>query len=313
MKINRKKIFQYLPAIIMMAAAWPAYSQETTDSIASDNYYVIIPPLFDYPTAPEEIEGLQAKSDWLMDHFWDGMDFKNKTTVDQNALNDAFRTYVTPLRFADNLKAEASVKKLLTDISKNGALSWQFAKAAEEALYGPRAEVWNDDIFLLFIDNVLKNKNIKKDRKQRYERLGKILRNSKRGSIPPEFDYITIDGKTAHYHPNGIITVLFFGDPSDSESRYTALRLSTEVRFSKLVELGKINVLYVISSDVNDWQKELDNLPANWHAGKSGTVIDQYDLRITPALYVIDREGKVAAKNINVDSAMQIAASAAEQ
>lgn len=311
-KINNT-IQRILPSLLLLAGSATGYAQEVADSTSTGEYYVVIPPLFDYPTAPEEIAGLQEKSDWLMDHFWDGMNFKNKTTVDQNALNDAFRTYVTPLRFADPAKAEASVTKLLADISKNGALSWQFAKAAEEALYGPRAEVWNDEIFLLFIDNVIKNKNIKKDRKTRYERLAKILRNSKRGSIPPEFDYETIDGKIAHYHPNGVITVLLFGNPADSESRYAALRMSTEVKFSKLVEQGKINVLYVLPTPQADWQKEMGSVPANWHAGKGETVNDLYDLRITPAIYVIDREGKVAAKNINVDTAMQIAAAAAEQ
>lgn len=47
---------------------------------------IIIEPLFEYPTPPEEFEGLTERSNYLMDHFWDSFDFTRKTAVDQNAL-----------------------------------------------------------------------------------------------------------------------------------------------------------------------------------------------------------------------------------
>lgn len=289
-----------------------SYAQ-TNENVDAGNYQIIIEPLFEYPTAPETLEGLQEKSDWLMDHFWDKMDFKNKTTVDQNALNDAFATYVTPMRFADVKKAEESVKKLISSISKNAALSYQFAKAAEEALYGPRAELWNDDIFLMFIDNVLKNKSIKAERKVRYQRLSEILKNSKRGSVPPEFDYVSLDGKTSHYHPNGVITVIEFGTPDCLECRLIKLRMESDVTFSSLVEKGKINVLFINPMPEEKWQEKMSEFPSSWYVGASDKVVDLFDMRITPSLYVIDREGKIAAKNITVESAMQIATAAAQQ
>ena len=103
-----------------------------------------IQPLFEYPTAPEELNSLADKSDYLVEHFWDSMNFKNKTTVDQTALNHAFRVYTAPLRWANRDKALVSVNKLIESIQKNPALFIQFTKAAEENMYGPRAEVWVD-------------------------------------------------------------------------------------------------------------------------------------------------------------------------
>ncbi len=57
-----------------------------------------IEPLFEYPVAPEEIISLSDKSNWLMQHFWDNMDFKKKDAVNQSALNDAFRVFTLPMQ-----------------------------------------------------------------------------------------------------------------------------------------------------------------------------------------------------------------------
>lgn len=274
---------------------------------------IVIEPLFEYPTAPEEMDGLQERSDYLVEHFWDSMDFKNKTTVDQNALNDAFSVYVAPMRFADAEKATASVNALVSQISKNPALTLQFTKAAEEALYGPRAYYWNDALFLKFIDNLLQNKGVKKERKLRYELLGKQLTNTKQGTVPPEFDYVTPEGKKSHYVPNGVITVIEFGDPDCDDCRLSKLKMDTNVRFSSLVEKGKVNVLFINADPEDGWQDKLKDYPKKWHVGASEEVSELYDIRQSPSIYVIDREGKIAAKNIDVNTAMAIATAAAEQ
>lgn len=285
---------------------------QSADNTRHDSQ-IVISPLFDYPMAPDDLDGLQERSNYLMQHFWDKMDFKLKASVDQNALNDAFRVYVTPMQFASATEVNASVDKVIAQISKNAVLSLQFAKAAEEALYGPRADLWNDEIYLKFIDNVLRCKQIKKERKARYEHVGKQLRNTLRGSVPPEFDYTTADGKVSHYHPNGVITVIEFGDPDCDDCRFSKLKMETNVRFSSLVERGKINVMFIVSDPEEGWEEKLKDYPTLWHVGASESVSDLYDLRKSPSVYVIDREGKIAVKNVGIETAMQIATAAAEQ
>jgi hypothetical protein len=298
--MNLRKILTY--ALIAGSAA-----------LMSAQDRIVIDPLFEYPTAPESMDGLQERSEYLLEHFWDNMDFKNKSTVDQNALNDAFSVYSAPMRFADAAKVDTSVQKLLSSISKNPALSLQFAKAAEESLYGPRAYYWNDDIFLRFVDNVLSNKSIKKERKLRYQRIKTQLVNTLQGSVPPGFDYVTPAGKTAHYHPNGVITVIEFGDPDCDDCRHAKLRMDTDIRFSTLVDKGKVNVLFIYVDPEEGWEEKLKDYPSKWHVGASEEVADIYDIRNTPSIYVIDKEGHVAAKNTDVNTAIAIASAAAEQ
>ena len=89
--------------------------------------------------------------------------------------------------------------------------------------------------------------------------------------------------------------------------------METNVRFSSLVERGKINVMFIVSDPEEGWEEKLKDYPTLWHVGASESVSDLYDLRKSPSVYVIDREGKIAVKNVGIETAMQIATAAAEQ
>lgn len=281
-------------------------------SLAQSGEVLVIKPLFEYPTAPEEIESLPEKSNYLVEHFWDAMDFKNQSSVDQNALNDAFSVYVTPMRWADEAVANASINKLTTKLAKNPVMSLQFAKAAEEVLYSPRAEYWNDDILVKFLDNAINCKGVKKERKLRYQQMRNQVANTMRGSVPPEFDYTRPDGSKAHYHPNGVITIIEFGDPDCDDCRLAKLKMDTNVRLSQLVDRGRVNVMFINVDPNEGWEGKLKDYPDKWHVGASDEVGEIYDLRVTPSIYVIDSEGHVAAKNIPVMTAIDIAVNAAQ-
>lgn len=292
---------------LIISAALLATAPAAMAQDAASAQQIVIQPLFEYPVAPDSITSFHDKSDYLVEHFWDQLDFKTKKTFDQNALNHAMSVYMTPLQFCSPEAAEKSINKLIAGIAGNQVLCLQFAKAAEENLYGPRSEMWSDDLYLKFIDPLLKNKKIKKERKARYQRQATLLQNTKNGAVPPAFDYQTPDGKTSRFVPNGVITVIEFGDPDCDECRSAKLRMDTDVKFNSLIDRGLVNVLFIYVDPEEGWQTKLSGYPSKWHVGASDEVGDLYDLRSTPSIYVIDREGKVALKNISVETAMSAA------
>lgn len=267
---------------------------------------IYIEPLFQYPVAPEEIISLEDKSNWLMEHFWDSFDFKSKNAVDQNALNDAFNVYSHPMRWADKDVVMQSTDKLLATLSKNPVLLLQFTKAAEENLYGPRAMAYIDEVYLKYLDAIEKCKKIAPERKARYKRQNKILKNSMIGTIPPSFVFDTPTGAKETFRP-GLLTVIEFGDPDCSDCRHAKLKMDTDLRFSSLVEKGKINVLFIIPDPEDDWQNQLADYPKLWHSGASDEVSDLLDMRATPFFYVIGTDGKIIDKTDNVEKAMTTA------
>lgn len=264
-----------------------------------------IAPLFEYPVAPEELPGLQEKSNWLMEHFWDKFNFKSKKPVDQIALDDAFKVYCVPMQWAERDVSLGALKKLIDKLSKNLVLTYQFTKAAEENIYGPSSEMFIDEVYLMFLDNMLRNKKIDKARKVRYEAQWKALAGSMAGKAAPEFDFYDPAGEKKHYFPMSTVSVMVFGDPDCDDCRMGKLKMQSSVAFSRLVENGKVNVLFIVPGEADEIAGLGNDFPSSWTVGASAEADSVYDIRITPTVYVIGADGKVDSKNIPIWQAMK--------
>ena len=269
-----------LAAALIFPVSVALHAQDTATA-DSEPAPIVIEPLFEYPVAPDSLGTLQEKSTWVAERFWDGLDIGNRQSVDQNALTHARGVFVELTRWSDSDAVVKTIDNLLQSLVANPTLSLQFTKAAEEKLYGPRAQYWSDELYLKFIDNLLKTK-------------------------PAEFDYTLPSGTTAHYRPDGVLTVIEFGDPDCDDCRFAKLKMETDVEFSELVDRGQVNVLFIITNKNEGWEEKLSGFPTKWHTGANEEIDDLMDLRSTPSIYVIDEEGKIAAKNIPVTTAMSI-------
>lgn len=301
-----------LSLIIGASTGWPVFTMaqdNTTNAITP----ITIEPLFEYPTAPEDLTNLTDKSNYLIDHFWDTLDFKSEKALDQNALNDAFRVYSVPMQWASKDNVMKSTDKILAACAKNPTLLLQFTKAAEEVLYGPRAQMWIDEIYVKYLDALVRNKKISESRKLRYERQLNQLTSSAADAVAPSFMFTDTEGKEQTYKPNGVVTVIEFGNPDCDDCRHTKLKMDTDVSFSSVVEKGLINVLFIVPDADDDWKEKIGTLPKGWKGGASEEVSDIYDIRLTPTLYVIGKSGKIIAKNIPVATAMELAKQAAAE
>ncbi|MDE5975202.1 MAG: DUF5106 domain-containing protein, partial [Muribaculaceae bacterium] len=263
-----------------------------------------IPPLFEYPVAPEELPSMMEKSDYIVEHFWDNFDFKSKKTVDQNALNHAFGVFSTAMRFADADKTVLANKRLISTLSKNPILMLQFTKAAEENIYGPRADFWIDDIYLMYVDAILSNKKISQDRKKKYESQKKIIGNSRIGQSAPKFSFIRPDGSSANYFPMSTPTLIIFGNPSDTDWRMARLKMESNLNLIKAIDKGQVSILFIVPEVVDGWESKVDNYSSKWTVGASGDISMIYDTRVSPSAYVIGSDGNIVSKNTSLPIAI---------
>lgn len=300
----------YPIAAMLLLSAAGVYAQESVDStelIAPGVTYV--EPLFEYPIAPETITEFRDKCDWLAENFWNPLDVKSKQALDQNKLNHAFQVYATTSQYASKEKVEASVDKLMKSLQKNPMLLFQFTKAAEENIYGPRAEIWIDELYVKILTNALANKKFPASKRARYEHQLKQLQGSIVGEAPATFEFERPNGETSKYFPMSTPTVIIFGDPDCDDCRIGKLRMQSNVAFSKAVTDGKINVLFIIPDAEDDWKEKVNDFPRTWTVGASEGVSDVFDIREIPEVYVIGADGKIAAKHIGIISSMQTAMS----
>lgn len=293
MMYNLKKIYLFSLFVLSML---------TFESMGQN--VIEIQPLFEYPSAPEELPSLNEKSDYLVEHFWDPMNFKSKATVDQNALNDAFNVYTVPLRWASREKAEAAVDKLIQTISKNPTLLFQFTKAAEETIYSPRAEVWIDGIYIKFLNALVKNKKVQSGRKQKYEKQLRVLTNTEIGCTAPEFEFENRNGSKATYFPMATTTIIIFGNPKNADWRISRLRLESNAALTDAVGKGKVNILFIIPEKTDDWKSDVMNYSGKWTVGCGENLKDIYDMRLSPSVYTIGNDGKILLKNTTLETAV---------
>lgn len=280
---------------------------DSTELIETGVMYV--EPLFEYPIAPEEISEFREKCNWLVNNFWNPLDIKTKEAVDQNKLTHAFQVYSTTAQYADKDVVTAAVEKLMKNLQKNPTLLYQMTKAAEETVYGPRAEFWIDELYANILRSALLSKKFPPTKRARYENQLKQLENSLIGKAPGQFNFIRPNGDPAQYFPMATPTIIIFGDPNCDECRIGKLRMQSNVTFNKAVTDGKINVLFIIPDPEDGWQKQVSDFPSYWTVGASDTVDDILDIREIPEIYVIDSEGKIIGKHIGTVEAMNRALS----
>lgn len=302
------KIKTYLIAAFFLGAATISNAQAPNDSTELiEPGIMYVDPLFEYPVAPEELTNFNEKCNWLAENFWNPLDVKANGAVDQAKLNHAFKVYATTCQYADKDKVTLAVDKLMKSIQKNPTLLVQMTKAAEETIYGPRAEFWIDELYSKILTSALTNKKFPEGKRARYSQQLKQLRNTMIGSEPAKFDFVRANGEAAQYFPMATPTIIIFGDPECDECRMGKLKMQSNVEFSKAVKDGKINVLFIIPDADAGWEKKVSDFPSNWTVGASESVGDVYDIRDVPEVYVIDSEGKVANKHIGVLQAMNSA------
>ncbi|MDE7419172.1 MAG: DUF5106 domain-containing protein [Muribaculaceae bacterium] len=305
--MNKKILI--LVAVLMGGTAMSNAQLVNDSTELIDAGVMYVDPLFEYPVAPEELSDFRDKCNWLANNFWNAFDIKAKDAVDQAKLNHAFKVYATTAQFADKDVVTLAVDKLMKNLQKNPILLFQMTKAAEETVYGPRAEFWIDELYARILSSALVSKKFPQSKRSRYEHQLKQLENSMIGNTPGQFDFVRPNGDAAQYFPMSTPTIIIFGDPNCDECRMGKLRMQANVTFNKAVTDGKINVLFIIPDAEEGWEKQVEDFPKNWNVGASETVGDILDIRDVPEIYLVDSDGKIIAKHIGTTEAMNKALS----
>lgn len=307
--MKRRYIFVIL---IVILSSWTSLAQGTgtavTDTVARQTMYVT--PLFEYPVAPDDLPDISARSNWLMEHFWDSMDF-SQGAVSQVALNHAFKVYTVPMQWADRAIVHKSADALLARIKKNPTLLVQFTKAAEDNLYAPEAELWIDDVYLKFVDALLAGKKVPESRKTRYEyQRGPLARTLIGQPMPPvPYTAVTLTGDTTatavqYTTPYNLIV---FGDPTCPDCKLAKVHMETSPVIQRLIADGKLTLYYIVPDDesVENCYVWLASYPEMWKRG-AGTALDEtIDMRLTPTLYLVDGNGIILDKHLGAEVMIQ--------
>lgn len=296
--------YKHIPILILSFISLTSAAQEpaqaTSETPTEEPTVTILPPLFEYPVVPDEITDWQERSNWLVEHFWDALDLKQKA-VGQAQLNHAFKTWIVPMRFADGDVVLKSVDKLLSKLQKNPGLLLQFTMAAERNIYDPlTADAIIDDVYLPFLTSVTSCKKLPDVRKARYKAQLSSLQGSRVGDQLKNFEFMSREGEKTKFIPNAKYTMIEFGDPDCSECRILRLRLETDDTIQNAATSGQLQIYFIIpdiAPDDTTWRDLVKDYQHFWTVGAAEGLDEEIDLRYTPCIYLVDSTGKIVLKN----------------
>ena len=258
--------------------------------------------LFPYPAIPDSLTNLYDRTDFLVAHFWEQCDMK-KALKSPERLDSAFRDYISFMPHATVDVVYSSIDNLFTSIKNDVNAILSVGQMAEDALYGEKAEYWSDELYLKFIEPIILNKKVPATDRARYEHQYNILSKSIEGMTAPNAEYTTRYGATHNTDgQRAEFVVLFFNDPECEDCSMIKLRLDADVKTTSLIESGRLKVVAIsITEPSDEWKEMVKDYPFEWEVGASPDIDSIYDIRSTPSIYLLNKEHKIVAKNLNID------------
>ncbi len=288
-------MFRCLPALFAVATMWlPASGRYATDVPCPDEL-----PL---PTVPASLRTPRERAAYILEHFWDAMDFtdtlrsRDAAFVEQN-----FANFASVFPHADTAVVRRAAAQLLRRAEHDTAGYLLLAETAEKYLYEPFSPIYDEGHYSFFLDELLRTQRLDASEKIRYRYQQQAIAKNRPGSRAADFTYLDRDGRrrTLHGTPGQRLLVLFY-DPECPHCDEVLELLRSDARLAAAIAAGDISVLAIFADgDRASWPQSAKGIPAAWSAGLDLTGVqehDRYVLRNLPALYLLDRDRTVLLK-----------------
>lgn len=262
--------------------------------------------LFPYPTAPDELETLSDRTNYLVTHFWDRCPMQS-AILKRDEFKKAFLDYISFMPYAEAHVTHESIDKLIAAYSKQPEHMLTLAELAEEAVYNGESDFVSDEIFLAFANPVIENKKINKTKKARIAHEAKVVGQTQVGQPAPELNYTLPDGTKGNLSSTkGSHVLLFVNDPDCEDCMMARVRLSADNNINDLLDSGLLKIVSIYPGDYSaEWAQQVANYNKRWIIGACPDIDEIYDLRSSPALYYLNPKGEILSKTLDVSNLLE--------
>lgn len=266
------------------------------------------------PAIPTEFREPAERAGYLVNHFWDNLDFaSDKRLGQQGFLEQAFANFLSVMPIADVKDQESAVANLMDKVAVDKEAYKNIAGIAEKYLYEPESPVASDSIYELFLDKMLSQKVFDDIYKVRLSAQKEAVTRNREGLIASDFNYSTpSSSKTSLYAtavPGKYLMMIFY-DPDCDHCREVMRSLTANAKVMTRIGSGDIKVLAVYSGDDKElWEERIAEQPSDWIVGyEDGTMQDEgiYILRQMPTIYILDQNKRVVRKEVRPDEIINV-------
>lgn len=257
------------------------------------------------PSVPDTLRTPAARADYVIEHFWDEMDFsKTKYSLDETFMEQTFSNYAMILGIATpGPQLQASVDQLLAKASVQKDARKLLCSLAYTYLYEPESPMANEDAYLLFIEAQLSSPDTPQSELPRLEYQKKTIMMNRPGTPAADFTFEGRDGKqhTLAQTIDGRQTLLMLYSPDCSDCHRAMADIKSSAALQRMISEGTLQVLAIADADEAElWQKQAGQVPDCIIDGLDTTgIADQelYDIPFTPTFLLIAPDGRILLKN----------------
>lgn len=284
-------------ALLLLAASASGVSAQTASQ-----------PFFQMPVVPDSLVLLYDRTDYLLAHYWDFCDVKKAFSA-----RDRFRTAVVdyfslmPYGTVDGVKS--SISSFMKKVS-SGKEPVQFvADIAEATFYSDTAALASDQLYLMFLDELLANKKLDKTAKLRYAHQQRVLQGSQPGQPAPALTFTDPLGMEHTFAPDTTKAgaIIFFNDPDCSGCSMARLRIDADILSRTVIEKGIIDFYSIYPGEPDaEWLQSAVSYPEAWITGAAPDADRHWDIRQSPLFYILNRDGSILLTTGNADDVISI-------
>ena len=269
---------------------------------------------FPYPELPDTLVTAASRANYLVTHFWDGFDFsKNQDDSVRLMLEQGFADFISVFPVADSIARNEAMKELVkrsrvTEVSANAV-----DEVAESYLFASESPVYDEEYFIIYLRALLDAGGL--DEMQRIRPLFMLEEASKNrvGRKAADFEVVTRDGcesSLSELCADSPLTLLIFVDPDCETCAETVAVLNDDATINGMIDNGSLKIMAVYGGDDrSSWDSAKGKYPSGWtvtNVKESGVADDLYVIGSYPAMYLLDNDAVVIAKNVTVDRLMRL-------
>lgn len=297
-------LWSVLLVLAMVFASCGSTTRKGTPRTAEVSKPASVPARRFIPALPPSTLQGEAYTEYMAEHYWDRFDFTDTTfiaEVEPQHMTTAFAVYVS--EYVTDTTANRLMSRLMARATSSRQMFDYFLRMAEVVLHDPNSPLRNDEKYIPVLEATVASPLYDEVERLPYEYDLEIARQNRVGRAANDFT-LTLDGGRSMrmYDIEADYLLIFISNAGCPMCREVKEQIVASPLLNELTERGTLKVVALYpDEDLAAWHEQTKEYPEAWIcAHDSGQLIERerlYDLKAIPALYLLDREKRVMAKD----------------
>ncbi len=256
------------------------------------------------PEVPPTLTKPAERADYIMGHFWDGMDFGDTSRshgrefMEMNLVN-----FMSLFPHGSEQACSRSIGRLLENTSTDTVTFRLVTDIMDRYLDDPNSPKRDETHYILYLEELLRLPVLTEYDRIRPAYKLETARKNRPGTIATDFAYVDRNGRrrTLRDTAAGRRLLLLFYDPGCSHCSEILEQVSESPVLRSCIDSDGLSVLAVYTEGNRSlWEETKASMPREWIVGYDmDNIVERelYSIPAMPVMYLLDNDKKVLLKD----------------